>query len=208
MDMRFRLSVFLALGLLAFAAGCGGERSGEAPLGDSDSQQGPVTTLASPEEAAAIGKLKQEWRQILAAGADDDPVARFDNLTEDEFRGRLQEAANRYGFRVVEIHWLKPLQAAPLVVVEANNPALLARDVPAILRLLDPYADAGEDWQDWSFEGFFFEARDEDGSPFLAVYSHRRGFDRGWGEWARSESLYPFPHTGPSPPPSQTDTGS
>lgn len=206
MGMRFRLSVFLALGLLAFAGGCGGERSGEAPLGDSDSHQGTVATMASPEEAAAIGMLKQEWRQTLAAGADDDPVARFDNLTEDEFLGRLQEAANDYGFRVVEIQWLKPLQAAPLVVVEANDPASLAGDVPSILRLLDPSAEAGEDWQDWSFEGLFFEARDQSGAPFLAVYNHWRGFDRGVGEWARSESLYPFPHTGP--PVLQTDTGS
>jgi hypothetical protein len=147
--------------------------------------------------AAVLAQAKQEWREILAASADDDPAARFDNLTEHEFLGRLQEAARQYGFRVVEIRWLQPLQKAPLVVVEADDHASLAWDVPAILRLLDPQAAVGEDWQGWSFEGFFFEARDQSGSPFLAVYNHWRGSDRGGGQWARSENLYPFAHSTP-----------
>jgi hypothetical protein len=162
--------------------------------------------MASPEEAAAVlAQAKQEWRETLAANAEDDPAARFDNLTEDEFLARLQEAAQEYGFRVVETRWLRPLQTAPLVVVEADDPGSLARDVPAILRLLDPQAAVGEDWQGWSFEGFFFEARDQSGSPFLAFYNHWRGSDRGGGQWARSENLYPFPHSMPA---RQTGTGS
>jgi hypothetical protein len=32
------------------------------------------------------------------------------------------------------------------------------------------------------------------GVPFLAVFNHWRGSNRGGGEWARSEELYPFPH--------------
>jgi hypothetical protein len=204
--MRSPLPVFLAVGVLALAAGCGADRSGEASVGESRPVEGAVTTVASPDEAASgLPQLEQEWRQTLAAGAEDDPATRFDTLTEDEFLARLQEAAQQYGFRVVETRWLQPLQAAPLVVVEADDPGSLARDVPAILRRLDPYAPVGEDWQAWAFEGFFFEARGRDGTPFLAVYDHWRGFDQGWGEWARSENLYPFPHSGP---PRQTGTGS
>jgi hypothetical protein len=162
--------------------------------------------MTSPEGAAAgLAQAEQEWRQTLAANADDDPTARFDNLTEDEFLARLNEAAQQYGFRVVEVHWLQPAQAAPLVVVEADDPASLARDVPAIVRRLDPQAAGGEDWQGWSFEGFFFEARDHSGSSFLAVYNHWRGADRGGGQWARSENLYPFAH---STPVLQTEAGS
>jgi len=104
-------------------------------------------------------------------------------------------AADEYGFRIVEARWLEPLQAAPLVVVEAADPVKLARDTPAILRLLDPQAPVGEnDWEGWAFEGFFFEARDTEGVPFLAVFNHWRGADRGGGEWARSEDLYPYEH--------------
>jgi hypothetical protein len=162
--------------------------------------------VASPEEAAAVlSQIRQEWLYTLAANAEDDPATRFDNLTEDAFLARLQEAAGRYGFRVVETRWLQPLQAAPFVVVEADRPGSLARDVPAILRLLDPQAAVGEDSQRWAFEGFFFEARDPGGGPFLAVYNHWRGSDRGGGEWARSEDLYPFEH---SSPPAQNGGGS
>lgn len=154
-----------------------------------------MTAVSTPEQAAAVvRRAKGAWQQTLRANAADDPAARFDNLTEDEFLARLNEAAREYDYRVVEVRWLKPLQAAPLVVVETDDPSMLSNDTPAILRLLDPQAPVGEDWEGWAFEGFFFEARDMDGIPVLIVFNHWRGSDRGGGEWARSEALYPFPH--------------
>jgi hypothetical protein len=193
--VRPLLPIFVALGVVALAAGCGGGGSGEASSREENRVDGAVTTVASPEKAAAVlAEAKQEWRQILDANAEDDPATRFDNLTEGEFLARVREAAREYGFRVVEARWLEPLQAAPLVVVESDDPASLTRDVPAIARLLDPQAPVGEDWEGWAFEGFFLEVRDQNGVPFLAVYNHWRGSDRGGGEWARSEDLYPFPH--------------
>jgi hypothetical protein len=30
----------------------------------------------------------------------------------------------------------------------------------------------GDDWEGWAFEGFFLEARDNEGVPFLAVFNH------------------------------------
>jgi hypothetical protein len=106
----------------------------------------------------------------------------------------VREAAAERDFQVVEARWLEPVQAAPLLVVQAEDPRRFAQEVPALLRSLDPRAPVGEDWEGWAFEGFFFEAWDARGVPFLAVFNHWRGSDRGGGQWARSEDLYPFEH--------------
>jgi hypothetical protein len=44
------------------------------------------------------------------------------------------------------------------------------------------------------YEGFYLEAQDERGVPFLGVYNFWRGNHKGGGQWARSEPLYPFQH--------------
>jgi hypothetical protein len=157
--------------------------------------KGDIAGRKGGEEAAAVlANSKRQWQRTLASNALDDPNAHFDNLSEDEFLARLQSAADEYHFRVVETQWLQPLQVAPLVVVRTDDPASLSHDAAAVLRLLDPQAPVGEDWEGWAFEGFFFEARDQNGSPFFAAFNHWRGSDRGGGQWARSENLYPFPH--------------
>jgi hypothetical protein len=46
----------------------------------------------------------------------------------------------------------------------------------------------------WAYEGFFFEARDTDNVPFLAVWNYWRGPHAGGGQWARGEDLLPFQH--------------
>jgi hypothetical protein len=78
-----------------------------------------------------------------------------------------------------------------------RDPKFLARTTPTILRTIDPHSPVGEDWEGWAFEGFFFEARDSEGLPFLAVFNYWRGGPNagaGGGQWARSEDLYPFEH--------------
>jgi hypothetical protein len=165
------------------------------PVGDSGAIEWVSTASVSAEKSAAIVRqAKEEWQRVLSANARGDPSAHFDNPTEDEFLARVREAADRYGFRVVEARWLEPLQAAPLVVVQTDDPVRFAQETPAILRVVDPQAPVGGDWEGWAFEGFFFEARDAAGVPFLAVSNHWRGSDRGGGQWARSEDLYAFPH--------------
>jgi hypothetical protein len=44
------------------------------------------------------------------------------------------------------------------------------------------------------YEGFFLEAQDERGVPFLSVYNFWRGQHKGGGQGARSEALFPFSH--------------
>lgn len=46
----------------------------------------------------------------------------------------------------------------------------------------------------YAYEGYFFEALDADGTPYLATFNHWRAPRVGGGEWAADESLYPFPH--------------
>jgi hypothetical protein len=165
------------------------------PVGGSGATERVSTASVPAKKATAIARrARGDWQQILEANARNDPSAQFDNLTKDEFLARVREAAAEYDFQVVGVRWLEPVQAAPLLVVQAEDPRRFAQDVPAVLRSLDPQAPVGEDWEGRAFEGFFFEARDARGVPFLAVFNHWRGSDRGGGQWARGEDLYPFEH--------------
>jgi hypothetical protein len=107
---------------------------------------------------------------------------------------RLRNAATLYRFVVVRIDVLRPKQLAPAVVVRVRNPERFTRDVPAVLALVDPRAPAPDDRLGWAYEGFYFEVRDEDGVPAIIVRNWWRGHSAGGGQWARSESLYPFAH--------------
>jgi hypothetical protein len=78
--------------------------------------------------------------------------------------------------------------------VQASDEHALARAVPAILRLIDPKARTGDDRTGWAYEGFLFEARDENGTPFLSVFNWWRGPHGGGGQWAADASLLPFAH--------------
>jgi hypothetical protein len=50
-------------------------------------------------------------------------------------------------------------------------------------------AEAG---QAGPYEGFYLEAQDTHGTPFLAIFNYWRGTHVGGGQWASSESLLPF----------------
>jgi hypothetical protein len=107
---------------------------------------------------------------------------------------RLQHAATLYGFTVVEMDVLRPRQSAPAVVVRVRDPERFARHVPAVLALLDPRAPAADDRLGWAYEGFYLEVRDDHDVPAIIVRNWWRGYSAGGGQWARSESLYPFEH--------------
>jgi len=79
------------------------------------------------------------------------------------------------------------------VVVETRHYLAVARAIPKIERSLDPHTGA-DDRTGWAYEGFYFEARDERGVPFVIVSNAMRGPSAGGGQWARSEELFPFPH--------------
>jgi hypothetical protein len=109
---------------------------------------------------------------------------RFQNPTPRLFRARVALAGRRFGFRVSAVRLLKPLQLAPLLVVEIDTDRkTFAAKVPRIEALLDPTG---------AFEGFFLEVRDHKG-PFLLTSQTLRGQERG-SQWAWDPTALPFPH--------------
>jgi glycosyltransferase involved in cell wall biosynthesis len=134
------------------------------------------------------------WRFELRKRAQEAPRQRFDNLSPQVLRRRLDAAARRYDFEVVSFRLLRPRQLAPRIVVRTRHDVELVHAVPRILRRLDPKAGTGDDRTGWRYEGFWFEADDEHGDPLLAVFNFWRGPHAGGGQWARSDELFPFAH--------------
>jgi hypothetical protein len=155
-----------------------------------------LTTAAlgsKPSPWAQAHVVRTEWLREVAKRAGEGPHARFGNLPRHVFLARLRRLHLRYGFRVVETWILRPVQDAPLVVVQtARDPKSFSRDVQAIQRSLDPKARTGDDRTGWAYEGFYLEVRDTHGTPFLAVFNYWRGPHVGGGQWASNPSLYPY----------------
>jgi hypothetical protein len=141
-------------------------------------------TRYSDAEAQRRGQHAESlWRAVIRGRAARWPQYRFDNLPASELRHRLARLARRYRFRVVSVKLLKPEQLAPEVVVGTRHYVALARATGKILQRIDR-----------GYEGFYFEAVDERGLPFLLAYKFRRGPSGGGGYWARSDRLMPFAH--------------
>jgi hypothetical protein len=99
---------------------------------------------------------------------------RFPNPKSAAFRRRLASIGRRYGFKVVSLRLLRPLQYAPLIVIETRrDPRAFKEDLGAIDSLVDP-ARPG----DYTFEGSFIEARGARG-VFAETYGGLRG--TAWG---------------------------
>jgi hypothetical protein len=93
---------------------------------------------------------------------------RFPNPSKGAFRKRVALVGRRYGFRVLSLRLIRPLQLAPLLIVETSRDrASFVKDVPTILSLLDPSNRTAV-----TFEGFFFAAEDAHG-PFVETSGGR-----------------------------------
>jgi hypothetical protein len=186
-------SILFALG---FAAGGAGAAAGSK---SSASCPGCVARPAlSPSEArAGAAQVRSNWlREINRRGkrgrANPHPV-RFHNPSRATFLSKLRMASRRYNFKVLRVHFYKPLQLAPLVILRSRRPMQFRDATPAIQHSLDAHLGR-DDRKGWVWEGFYLEARDARGIPFLAIDNFWRGAHAGGGEWARSEALYPFAH--------------
>jgi hypothetical protein len=186
-----RLAALIACATLA--AGCGSHRS----VLDAGVTFGPMAKprRISASEARHDARVAHaEWRREIAKRARQEPRTHFPNLAPFLLRQRLAEAAKRYGFDVVSLRLLRPRQLAPEVVVRTKRYFALARAMPAIEAALNPRLRAQDDRLGWEYEGFWFEAQDEHGVPFLLVFDFMRGPGPGGGQWARSDPLFPFAH--------------
>jgi hypothetical protein len=186
--MRRILACSLAGAVLVMvAAGCGSSRSilySGVSLGSSGKKRVISDTAASADARRQLA----QWVADIAHRGRADPSQRFANLTTRRFRRRLAAAASRYDFTVKRVRFYRPRQLAPLVIVQTRHYLALARAIPAIERSLNP------DLTGWAFEGFFLEAQDERGVPFITVSDALRGPGGGGGQWARSDRLFPFAH--------------
>jgi hypothetical protein len=197
MVTRFATLSGVIVALLA-VAGCGSHRS-VLDAGVSRDKPGtngkPTVIRISSDQAMRTGRIVfAEWRRALQAGARAAPRRRFDNLPPSELKRRLAVLASAHDFRVVRVAFLHPVQLAPIVIVRTTHYEQLAHATPSILHQIDPRRDTNDDRTGWRYEGFFFEAQDEHGVPFLTVENWWRGPHGGGGDWARSDPLFPFPH--------------
>jgi len=132
------------------------------------------------------------WRTGSSDGGFSDAAFPFEqhfpNPTPASYRKRVRLIARRYGFRVITLRLLHPLQTAPLLIVATARPRRqFVADVPAILADLNP-----RNGQAVSFEGFYFEARDRHGA-FVRMDSIERGQIEG-SQWSADPNDDPFPH--------------
>jgi hypothetical protein len=154
-------------------------------------------TSASPNAEKAkvqAAAAERNWEHEIQSRGRHYPKKRFANPSKDGLMGDLRALAQKNGFELVSVRFLLPRQLAPKIVVRTKHYLALAHATPAILRRIDPRAAVRADSQGWKYEGFYFEAQDEHGIPFLIAFNFERGPSPGGGQWARSEPLYPYAH--------------
>ncbi|MGB2875049.1 MAG: hypothetical protein WBB76_06180 [Gaiellaceae bacterium] len=118
---------------------------------------------------------------------------RFDNPSLAALMSVLRDSARQDGFDVISAKVLRPRQDAPMIIVRTTHYVGLARATAGILKQLDPRYPAKDDRKGWRYEGFYWDARDELGIPFLIASTLTRGQVEGQ-QWARSEPLFPYLH--------------
>ena len=184
------------IALAVVAVGCSSSSSPpnrsvlEAPSGRPGGKQYRI----GPKQAVAGGRqIRASWRADLINRAKTYPGKRFDNPGRSDLMRRLRDFANRDGFNVVSAKVLRPKQDAPMIIVSTTHYLGLARATSGILKELNARSSVSDDRRGWRYEGFYWEARDERGVPFLITSTLTRGEVEGQ-QWARSEPLFTFPH--------------
>jgi hypothetical protein len=152
-----------------------------------------ATTRTPPR--VAVAQAQKEWLSALRVSAKTgDRAATFPSPSQAVLMQRLRQAQRRYGFAIVRVKMLHPLQSAPVIVIRSDRKLAIARATPAIIKLFDPRRVTKGNPSGFAYEGYFLSAEDRHGVPYLATFHHSRCCPPGGGEWAASESLYPFPH--------------
>jgi len=149
----------------------------------------------NPSPKSVVAQAKREWlKEVLASARTGDRAKSFPSPDRAVLLARLRVAQARYGFRIISVTVLHPLQRVPVIVVRSNRKHAIARATPAIIDLFDPRRVTKKNPSGYAYEAYFFEARDSHGVPYLATFNHWRVPHVGGGQWAAEESLYPFPH--------------
>ena len=150
-------------------------------------------SLVTPQQAVA--NAKRGWlKEMRANAATGDSAKAFPSPSRRVLLRRLETARSRFGFEVESVTMLRPLQLAPVVILRSDRKLKLSRATPRILELIDPRHVTRQNPSGFAYEGIFLVAETTRGEPYLAVYNHWRAPHVGGGQWAASESLYPYPH--------------
>jgi phage terminase large subunit-like protein len=126
---------------------------------------------------------------MLRTAAIRNPHRRFPSPPRHVLVARLDRAASLFGFHVETVTLRRPLQLAPLIVIESRHYLALAHALPRILDRIDPPPRSNNR----VYEGIFIEAVDEHHVPFVIAFDSLRGQIAG-GQWARSKPLFPYAH--------------
>jgi hypothetical protein len=154
-----------------------------------------VASTATVSPSHAIAQAKAQWLTAIRASAKrGDRAATFPSPPRTVLMHRLHRAARLYGFRVVSVRMLHPLQSAPVIVIRSDRKQSIARSTPKIINLFDPYRPTTVNPSGYAYEAYFFVAQTRKGIPYLATFNHWRAPNVGGGQWAATENLYPFPH--------------
>jgi hypothetical protein len=102
---------------------------------------------------------RAQWRAAAIELARISPGQVFPSPGRDVLLKRLNGEATNHQFQVVSVKMFRPRQFAPMVVVRTTDYVSLAGAAYSILARLDP-----------DYEGFYLEAQDEFGVPFLAIH--------------------------------------
>jgi hypothetical protein len=188
------LAPLISLLVLVFLLpGCSGKSSSVLTAGYE--RLGGKTRSPNAEKAKAQAAMTERaWEHEIQSRARRYPEKRFSNPSKDQLMGALRALAQKHDFELVSARLLLPRQVAPKIVVRSEHYLGLAHATRPILRRIDPRTATPQDSRGWKYEGFYFEAQDEHGIPFLIVFNFERGPSPGGGQWARSEPLYPYSH--------------
>jgi hypothetical protein len=152
-----------------------------------------ATAAMSPTQE--IAQAKTEWlKEMRASAKSGDRSAKFPSPSRALLMQRLHNGEKLYGFQVVSVQMLHPLQSAPVIVIRADSKQSIARATPKIINLFDPRHHTTANPSGYAYEGYFFIAQTASGAPYLSTFNHWRAPHVGGGEWAADPSLYPFPH--------------
>jgi hypothetical protein len=186
------LVAFLVGIVMALVAACGNSRA-ILYKGQQTHLSGARIHVSDAQARRAGRDVLSEWREELAHRAGVAPAERFRNLSRADFMRRLARASARAQFVVESVRFEHPRQLAPRVVISTTHYLAVARAIAFVQRSLDPH-HGSDDRLGWAYEGFYLEAQDERGIPFVIVSNALRGPDPEGSQWARSEELYPFGH--------------
>lgn len=157
-----------------------------------------TSSTAATSPARAVAQAKAEWlEELRAAAKTGDRATRFPSPSRAILVERLRRAESRYGFRIVPVRMLRPLQGASVIVIRSDDKQRMARAIPRIIEAFNPHHPTPANPSGYDFEGYFLVAETSRGVPYLATFNHWRAPHVGGGEWAAGASLYPFPHGQP-----------